>query len=329
MVIEFRPAVTPTFYFIGVSTGKSSIRRVFPAWADHLGLDATLDGIDLALDDDPANYRAVVQGLKEDPNSLGALVTTHKLNLYRAAADLFDLVGPDTETLGEVSSISKRGTGPETTLYGDAKDPITCALSLDAVVGDGYWTRTGGDLLLLGAGGSSLALTLALHRRAQEGQEVPSRIVVSNRRSGRLTEMREIHERIGFSVPIEYHLAPAPTDNDALVAARPAGSVIANATGLGKDRPGSPLTDAARFPEGARAWDFNYRGDLVFLDQARAQSETANVTAVDGWFYFLHGWTRVIAEVFAADLPTGIPTSGREFDELSRIALAATAVPVA
>ena len=50
--------------------------------------------------------------------------------------------------------------------------------------------------------------------------------------------------------------------------------------------------------------------------------------AVDGWFYFLHGWTRVIAEVFAVDLPADIPTSGPEFDELSRIALAATAAAV-
>ena len=97
--------------------------------------------------------------------------------------------------------------------------------------------------------------------------------------------------------------------------------MIANATGLGKDRPGSPLTDAVVFPQRATAWDFNYRGDLVFLDQARAQSSDRQVTAVDGWFYFLHGWTRVIAEVFHID----IPTSGPKFDTLSRIALDVTA----
>ena len=88
-----------------------------------------------------------------------------------------------------------------------------------------------------------------------------------------------------------------------------------NATGLGKDRPGSPLTDDARFPPDAVAWDFNYRGDLVFLDQARRQTDRG-VRPVDGWFYFLHGWTRVMAQVF--DIT--IPTSGPEFDELSRIA---------
>jgi shikimate 5-dehydrogenase len=89
-----------------------------------------------------------------------------------------------------------------------------------------------------------------------------------------------------------------------------------NATGLGKDAPGSPITDAAVFPEDGIAWDFNYRGDLVFMDQARAQQTGRNLRIEDGWVYFIHGWTRVIAEVFHID----IPTSGPEFDRLSRIA---------
>jgi shikimate 5-dehydrogenase len=71
-----------------------------------------------------------------------------------------------------------------------------------------------------------------------------------------------------------------------------------------------------QFPQDAFAWDFNYRGDLVFLDQARAQPPERNVRVEDGWVYFIHGWTRVIAEVFDID----IPTAGPEFEELSRIA---------
>ena len=94
------------------------------------------------------------------------------------------------------------------------------------------------------------------------------------------------------------------------------GSLVINATGLGKDAPGSPLTDAAPWPEGGLAWDFNYRGDLVFLEQARAQQAAKRLHIEDGWVYFIHGWTRVIAEVFHID----IPTSGQRFDELSRIA---------
>ena len=35
-------ATTPTMYFIGVTTGQSSIMRIFPIWAKALGLDLSL-----------------------------------------------------------------------------------------------------------------------------------------------------------------------------------------------------------------------------------------------------------------------------------------------
>jgi shikimate 5-dehydrogenase len=315
--MPFTPARTPTMYFIGVTTGSSSIMRVFPRWAEALHLDATIVGIDLPLGADPAAYREVVRQLRDDPLSLGALVTTHKLDLYKAARDLFDHVGEDTELLDEVSSISKREDG----LWGHAMDPMTSGLSLQAIVGDGYWDD-GGELLLLGAGGSSLALSLHLHRRQVAGLDVPSRVVVTNRRESRLTEMQEVHRRLGFAIPVEYVVAATPDDNDRAVGALSTRSVVVNATGLGKDRPGSPLSDAAVFPDRGVAWDFNYRGDLVFLDQARAQEEERGLTVVDGWFYFLHGWTRVISEVFHRP----IAASGPEFDRLAEIARNSPAV---
>ena len=43
------------------------------------------------------------------------------------------------------------------------------------------------------------------------------------------------------------------------------------------------------------------------------------LTIEDGWTYFLHGWTRVIAEVFQIE----IPVRGSRFEELGRIAAAA------
>ena len=64
---RYEPASRPTLYFIGVTTGQSSIMQVFPAWADHLGLDAAITGIDLPLDDSPANYRAVVEYILLNP----------------------------------------------------------------------------------------------------------------------------------------------------------------------------------------------------------------------------------------------------------------------
>ena len=99
-------------------------------------------------------------------------------------------------------------------------------------------------------------------------------------------------------------LAPEPRDNDAVLERLKPGSLVINATGLGKDAPGSPLTDAALFPQNAIVWDLNYRGALVFLDQARAQAATRRLQIEDGWTYFLHGWTQVIAEVFHISIPS-------------------------
>ena len=95
------------------------------------------------------------------------------------------------------------------------------------------------------------------------------------------------------------------------------GTLIINATGLGKDAPGSPLTFDGAFPENGIVWELNYRGDLVFLDQAQAQEKARHLQIEDGWTYFIHGWTQVIAEVFDID----IPPSGPEFGALSDIAL--------
>ena len=48
-------------YFVGVTTAKSMIMRVFPKWARHLALgDCRIRGIDLAQHDTAERYRQVV-----------------------------------------------------------------------------------------------------------------------------------------------------------------------------------------------------------------------------------------------------------------------------
>lgn len=308
----YTPATKDTMYFIGVTTKKSSIMKVFPKWMAHFGIDAEIKGFDFIPHDDPAKYREAVSFIKHDPKSLGALVTTHKLDCFKASKDLFEGVGPYTALLEEASSISKRGTE----LWAHAKDPITSGLSLEAFMPKGYFENSNAVMLLLGAGGSSLALSLYLIQKSKESKDVPKKIIVTNRSAKRLEEMQAIHKTLAFPFTIEYLLCPTAQENDAVVKTLPAGSLIVNATGLGKDGPGSPLTDEVQFPENGYVWEFNYRGDLVFLDQAHAQKASRNLTIEDGWVYFIHGWTRVIAEVFHLD----IPTSGPEFDKLSEIA---------
>ncbi|MHB0958048.1 MAG: shikimate dehydrogenase family protein [Pirellulaceae bacterium] len=305
----------PTMYFIGVTTHRSSIMQVFPRWANFWGLgDVAIQGMNFPWHDEPKNYRRAVEFIKQDPRSLGALVTTHKLDLLRACRDQFDRLDEFAALMGEVSSISK----DQGALVGHAKDPITSGLALQAFLPDRHWERTGAAALVLGAGGSAIAITWYL-LQTQHGRNRPSRIIVTNRSVPRLEEIRLFHQRIAADIAIEYHHTPQPELTDAIVATLPPGSLIVNATGLGKDAPGSPLTDRAVWPDRGIAWDFNYRGDLRFLAQARAQSAAKQLQIEDGWIYFLHGWTRVIAEVFHLD----IPTSGPNFDELSRIASAA------
>lgn len=311
--MSYIPADKPTLYFIGVTTGSSSIMSVFPAWAAHLGLkDAQIRGIDFPLHADPAAYRAAVQFIASDPLSLGALVTTHKIDLFSACRDLFDDVGAHAALMKEVSSISKRGGR----LVAHAKDPISSGLAIDGFVPPQHFATTGAELFAMGAGGSTIAFTWHLMQAARGGDR-PSRITVSDTNAERLAEIRHIHAQIGSDVPVEYLQVSARSDNDAALAACKPGSLVVNATGLGKDAPGSPLTDAAVFPEGAIAWDLNYRGDLVFLAQARAREQARQLKVVDGWTYFLHGWTQVIAEVF----DIAIPTAGPGFEAISRIAI--------
>lgn len=286
-------AEVPAFYFIGVTTGQSSIMRLFPQWAQALGLDAVIRGIDLPLHAPAEDYRKTAGFLKKDPLSLGALVTTHKLDLYKACRDMFDYIDPFAEKLEEVSSLSKQ----DGAFCAHAKDPISSGLALEAFVPPGFWRGHGGEVLLLGAGGSSLAMSLYFSQE-RFGDNVPRRITIANRSEPRLKSAAAALQGLTEKIDFRFLHCPTPADNDRLIAALPPYSLVVNATGLGKDAPGSPTTDAVSYPENSLVWEINYRGNLIFKDQAEAQKKSKNLHVEDGWNYFIHGWTQVIAEVF-------------------------------
>ncbi|MFN8564504.1 MAG: shikimate dehydrogenase [Anaerolineae bacterium] len=300
----------PTFYFIGVTTGKSSINHVFPRWAKALGHpEVVLEGVDCKLNDEPENYRRAVAQIKYDPLSLGGLVTAHKINLLSAARDMFDFLDPFAQICGEVSSISRRGD----LLRGHAKDPITSGLSLDAVIGKDYFARTGGDILCFGAGGSAVAIALHLMNKPDAGDR-PKRFVVVNRSQGRLDHLREMVGQVETDIDFEYIHNQDARRNDEIMAQSPEGTIVINATGMGKDIPGSPITDDGVFPLHAVAWELNYRGELDFWHQSMEQAESRHLTVEDGWLYFVHGWTQVVAEVLDVQLTPDV------FDELNALA---------
>ncbi len=287
----------PTMYFVGVTTAKSSIMKVFPRWAEILGLDAAIEGYDAPIHAPAENYRAIVRHIKTDPLSMGALVTTHKIDLLEAARDLFDDLDPNARLCGEVSSISKL----DGKLQGHAIDPISSGLAWEAFVEQGYWGRTGADVLCFGAGGSAVAISVYLANRPDPADR-PHKFIVVNRSPARLESLRAIQARLKTDIAFEYIHNQDPTRNDGIMAALPPGSMVINATGMGKDTPGSPVTDGGLFPENGIAWELNYRGELDFMHQAERQAQTRRLKIEDGWVYFLHGWTQVIAKVFHLNL---------------------------
>jgi shikimate dehydrogenase len=290
----------PTMYFFGVTTGQSFSRRVFPAWAKILGQpEAELVGVDLPINGPVEGYRRAVAQIKHDPLSLGGLVTTHKINTLRAARDLFDELTPDAEMTGEISSIYKR----KGRLFGHAADPVNAGISMQHFISEGYWRDNRAHILCLGAGGSAVAIAVHLSR-ALSPEDRPARVVFVNRSRPRLDDLAGLVRKKLPPSGIDYAFVENsdPAVNDRLMADLPPGSLVINATGMGKDTPGSPITDRGQFPPNGIAWELNYRGALDFLHQAEAQAAARGLTVEDGWYYFLVGWGLIMGQVLDVEI---------------------------
>ena len=195
----------------------------------------------------------------------------------------------------EVSCIAKR----KDRLLGFAKDPLSSALALDHFVPQDHWRDPASGIYFAWARAVPPLPSASAWRMSASH---PRRFLLTDISPERLASIRRIHERLDSPVAFEYHLTRVAAESDALLHDLPPRSLVINATGLGKDRPGSPLSDTARFPQGGLVWELNYRGERDFMRAAIAQSNERNLTVEDGWNYFLHGWTQVIAEVFDIQL---------------------------
>jgi shikimate dehydrogenase len=280
------------FAFIGVTTGSSSIMRIWPRWREVLGLgsDVELVGRDIAVDAPAEAYREAVRELIDDAGAVGALVTTHKIGVYQEGRDLLAGVDELAELCGEVSCLARR----DGRLHGWAKDPVAAGRTLEGMLSPSHFRDGDGHVLCMGAGGSGTAIALYLVAR-RPGADHPKRLVVTDRSPARLVRLRGILDRVDHDSTVE--LAEADR-HEQLLEELPPRSLVVNATGMGKDVGGSPLGDAARFPEQSVVWELNYRGELDFLHQARAQAEERRLTVEDGWTYFINGWSSVTEEVF-------------------------------
>ena len=198
--------MTKRIFLIGHPVGHSVSPAFQQAALDHHSIDARYEAMDVP---EPSLSEAI--NSLRDPDVLGANVTVpHK----EAVIPFLDSVMEEARLIGAVNTIENRDgilVGHNT----DAKGFLT-ALREEA----GFDPR-GKTALVLGAGGSSKAVTVAL---AGEGVES---IVVANRTLNRAVALVESIRRMGVSAEA------IPLSEDSL---RPAASVshlIVNCTSLG------------------------------------------------------------------------------------------------
>src|SRR5260370_39511342 len=130
------------------------------------------------------------------------------------------------------------------------------------------WRCDGGEVFCMGSGGAGVSITwFLLKGEHQLGR--PTRIIVSDISTERLDHL----QRLVDSPQLETRLIKSAEENDAIMRTLAPGSLIINATGLGKDRPGSPITDGTAFPSAGVGWELNYLEALRFLQQAHRPPE--------------------------------------------------------
>ena len=100
----------------------------------------------------------------------------------------------------ETSCLSKAGWQ----IAVHAKDPISSGLAIDGFLGR-HFARTGAEVFSIGAGGSTIALTWHLMRKAR-GSGPANSDCRFGPLAARLEEIRRIHAALQSGVPTEYVL---------------------------------------------------------------------------------------------------------------------------
>jgi shikimate dehydrogenase len=208
------------------------------------------------------------------------VVTSHKVRLYAAGRAEFAWLDARAIDCREVNAIRRTSEG----LLGWARDPVSVGRVVDRI-----WPRSEGTVVCLGSGGTAVALA---HHLLATRDDV--RIACADPRASAVQQLvRLAPDRVVG------HVGAGPWDS--LVRDAEEGTLVVNATGMGKDRPGCPVTDAVEFPEGSVVWELNYRGDLQLLRLARLQARRSSLGVHDGWELFCHGWAAALTVVL--DLP--------------------------
>jgi shikimate dehydrogenase len=293
--------------FVGVRTRGSLALTAFPAWARALGLDATLETVDVPLDAPGRVYRELAVRARADRDIRGAVVTAHKARLYEHARDMFDALDPLARTCREISVLHWVGSR----FVGAAIEPRSAARTLASMLPPRHWETTRGELVLYGAGGTAAAICAHLYPASEPAGDAPCRVRLVDLVPSRAERLAATVAAARSDVDVSIH---GPHVSARVLADAPPGSLIVNATGLGKDRPGSPVPLPAPWPAGVVVWELNYRGERPWFEDARSAAARRQLVVHDGWDLFVHGWSEALGTI-----------RGRPVTRAERAALTASA----
>lgn len=271
------------FTFLGVSTRNSAVNAVFDDWCHILGVDWTLNPIDLPLNASTNLYHQVL-GIYAQPDSVGGLVTTHKAAIYRNCAALFNTLDASARRLEEVGLIRHENGR----LTGGVSDVASSGAAF-ALIRQNI-PPSARTAVVLGAGGAGLAF--AYRCATDDRMGIDHVVLVENDHARHATVSRLL---CGFEMPAGRSITMGVPGANHDTFSTLDSYVLVNATGVGKDQPGDPLASSVDLSGCHGYWDFNYRGDLELLHRIRR--EHTNIPTFDGWDYFSSGWSVVMSDV--------------------------------
>ena len=188
-------------------------------------------------------------------------------------------------------------------MIGHAKNSITSGKAMESILGKDHWqVHPQAEALVLGCGGADTAIIDQL-LSGEEGN-APQKITGLEHNRVRLEKVRNDFSN-SKNLILEVSEPSGETATE-IMSRLPPYSLIVNATGMGKDLPGSPAPQAIDFPEQGIVWELNYRGSLEFYRHAKEQDVRRKLKIHDGWDYFLLGWSSVMEEVFHFELTASL-----------------------
>jgi shikimate dehydrogenase len=282
-------------WFVGVSTAGSAALAAFPAWARSLCVEADLLGVDLAKDSTGDTYRQLVTDFRHSREVIGAVITGHKARLFETVREQLDAVDDAARGCREISVLYRNGD----CVCGTAVEVRSSRAVLSEIAPERHWATTHGELLMLGAGGTAASLISALFHGRGAGSGVPSAVHLIDLVRPRAELLAECLTRVSSGTATRIY----SVERASLVLSRlPSGSLVVNATGVGKDIAGSPVPLPARWPREGIFWELNYRGELPLLRDAIRQARARGLAVHDGWKLFVAGWSEALAAILNRQL---------------------------